>query len=137
MDDFQSDGCDPIGVHEQKVDGQTVELVCGASPLTIDIDKTYTGVGGAQPVVTDSSFAYESCPHFSDQCDSNNVLKGNVWGNLSAEIKDVEQSQYNINKPLDILLSDDASWVGINVDSKNSTICSYKFQNDNSKSNVY
>ena len=88
-------------------------------------------------MVTDSSFAYESCPHFYDQCDSGSVLKKNVWGNLSAELSDIEQSQFHINKPLDILVSDDSSWVGLNVDSKNSTVCSYRFVNDNSVSNVY
>ena len=33
------------------------------------------------------------------------------------------------------MISDDESWVGLNVDSKNSTVCSYKFQNENSISN--
>ena len=63
-----------------------MELICGKSPPNVDVDTTYSGVGGGQPVVTDSSYAYETCPHFYDQCDANNVLKGNVWGNLSAEI---------------------------------------------------
>lgn len=56
---------------------------------------------------------------------------------MSAELDDVEGSKYNVNKPLDILLSDDAKWIEVNVDSKNSTVCSYRFQNENSVSNVY
>jgi hypothetical protein len=65
-DDFSSDGCDPIGVHEKKLDGQTLELVCGSNPSIINEKVTYSGESGSQAVTPDSSHAYEICPHYPD-----------------------------------------------------------------------
>ena len=65
------------------------------------------------------------------------MIIGNNYTQESQIVQDLEAANYNLNKPYNINLTDDASWRSLNIDSSNGTVCSYRLQNRNAINNDY
>lgn len=144
-DDIFTPGCDPIGIKEWEKDARfksfNIQLVCaqGQDPSSpsLSMPKSYRESRDGQPIVVNSSQPYEMCPHYPEQCDSRDTLKANSYSSMRIKQSEMAEAEYYPNDPYRVNVSDDQQWKQVKIDSRNGTVCSYKFEYPRSESNIY
>lgn len=77
------------------------------------------------------------CPHYSEQCDARDTLGANTYSSMRRKDNDKARALYYPNDPFRVNVSDDQEWRQVHINSKNGTVCSYKFENAGADSNIY
>ena len=90
-----------------------------------------------QPITAGSSQPYELCPHIPSQCDAKDTILANTYSSKQQKEKDIEKTNYFTNQPYRVNLTDNAVWSKLKINSTKGTVCSYKFDYQDSMENIY